>query len=107
MADAARKQLDEGHFASTDPIAITIFYFTESRMIGDIDNIAKPIFDALCRLIYLDDQQVERLVIQKFEQGRSIPNFDPTRALLEVLEGPRQVVYIRVDGAYDAGEAPW
>ena len=31
-------------------------------MQGDIDNIVKPVLDALAQHIYIDDAQVERLV---------------------------------------------
>jgi hypothetical protein len=36
-------------------------------MPGDVDNIVKPILDVLGRHIYVDDAQVERVVVEKFE----------------------------------------
>jgi len=36
-------------------------------MLGDIDNIMKPIMDALVHVAYMDDNDVERIVVQKFE----------------------------------------
>ncbi len=39
-------------------------------MQGDVDNIVKPILDALSKHIYNDDGQVERIWVQKFEPGR-------------------------------------
>ena len=36
-------------------------------MQGDVNNIVKPIVDALSRHLYLDDHQVQRVVVQKFE----------------------------------------
>ena len=55
-----------GTWALTDPLAVTIYYFPEGEMPGDSDNIVKPILDAMCQFIYVDDQQVERVVMQTF-----------------------------------------
>lgn len=63
--------LPEGHFASEAPISVILYYFPSAPMLGDIDNIVKPILDAMCRHIYLDDRQVERLVIQKLSWGEA------------------------------------
>jgi hypothetical protein len=41
--------------------------FTVDEMEGDLDNIVKPILDALERHIYMDDSQIHRIVVQKFE----------------------------------------
>ena len=60
---ASRPVLPEGHWATTGRVAVTLFYFPEAAMQGDIDNIVKPILDALAQHIYIDDAQVERLVV--------------------------------------------
>ena len=44
---------------------MTLFYFPEERMQGDVDNVVKLVLDALSRHIYVDDAQVERIVVQK------------------------------------------
>ena len=42
-------------------------------MHADIDNCIKLILDAMTTLRYIiDDKQVERLVVQKFEPGRPL-----------------------------------
>lgn len=56
IVDASRTVLPEGHFATDDPLAITLYYFPDSQMQGDIDNIVKPILDALERHVYMDDR---------------------------------------------------
>jgi Holliday junction resolvase RusA-like endonuclease len=45
---ASSSSLPEGHFATDAPISVTLFYFPAAEMEGDIDNIVKPILDALC-----------------------------------------------------------
>jgi hypothetical protein len=37
------------------PIAVTILYFPDTAVTGDVDNIIKPILDALRPGLYLDD----------------------------------------------------
>jgi crossover junction endodeoxyribonuclease RusA len=103
IREAARKELPEGHFATQDPIKITIYFFADAPADFDIDNIVKPIFDSLNRFIYIDDKQVERLVVQKFEPERLFRFASPSPKLAEAAgaEGPR--VYIEIDESI-AGE---
>jgi hypothetical protein len=102
---AARPELPEGHFAAEPPMKIAIYYFADAPANVDIDNIVKPILDSLSRFIYLDDRQVERLVVQKFEPGRLFTFASPTPRLAETIDagGPR--VYLQVDVSA-AGEVP-
>jgi crossover junction endodeoxyribonuclease RusA len=70
IADVALKRRRETYelgFLDNRPLAVTIFYFPSAPMEGDIDNIVKPIMDALDRITYVDDKVVERLTVQKFE----------------------------------------
>jgi crossover junction endodeoxyribonuclease RusA len=66
-------------------------------MEGDLDNIVKPILDALSNLIYVDDAQVERILVQRFEPGRIATFSGPSPKLAEAVakSGPR--LYIKVD----------
>ena len=48
--------LPDGHFATEASLSVTLFHFPEGAMGGDIDNIVKPILDALCKHIYMDDR---------------------------------------------------
>ena len=54
VVEASRTVLPEGYFATDDPLAITLYYFPDYETQGDIDNIVKPILDALGRHIYVD-----------------------------------------------------
>lgn len=96
IVEASRRRLPEGHFASVGPIGVTLYYFPAAAMRGDIDNIVKPILDAMCRHVYLDDRQVERLLVQKFEPGRPLAFGSPSSTLLEALSRPRPVLYVRL-----------
>jgi hypothetical protein len=51
----------------------------------------------------MDDRQVERLVVQKFERGRLFSFADPSACLADALERERPVVYIRIDTDVSGG----
>lgn len=84
------------HFASTDPISVTMYYYPEEKMVGDIDNVIKLTLDAMSNLVYLDDDQVERVLIQKFERGRVFSFRSPSETLTTCMLGPKPALYIRV-----------
>jgi crossover junction endodeoxyribonuclease RusA len=75
---------------------VTIFFFSDTEIGRDLDNVIKPILDALSGCVYIDDRQVEKLIIQRFEYGRLLILRDPSETLAEVreMDGPR--IYIKV-----------
>ena len=96
IVDASRKVLPRGHFATGRPVTATLFYFPAAAMAGDIDNIVKPVLDALGKHIYIDDSQVERLLVQKFEPGNVFGFSSPSPILQDALDTPKPVLYIRL-----------
>lgn len=88
--------LPEMHFATDQRLAITLYYYPEDRMTGDVDNIVKLTLDAMCNHIYLDDDQVERIVVQKFERDRVFAFSDPSEMLAACMLGEKPALYIRV-----------
>jgi hypothetical protein len=96
IKDASRTVLPEGHFATAGAVSVTLFYFPASKMMGDVDNIVKPILDALCRHIYLDDNQVERVVVQKFEPERIFQFGSPSSMLEKALAAEKPLLYVRL-----------
>lgn len=93
---ASTKGIPQPHFVSTERIAVTLFYLPDEPMQGDVDNIVKPILDALSRHIYIDDVQVERVLVQKFEPGQVFGFTNPSAAFSEALDGAKPVLYVRV-----------
>lgn len=69
---------------------------------GDIDNIVKPIMDALIGVIYLDDQTVERITAQKFEPDLNWEFLAASEQLTAALdatsasENATPVVYVHI-----------
>jgi crossover junction endodeoxyribonuclease RusA len=96
IVEASRPVLPEGHFATEAQLAITLFYFPGAEMEGDLDNIVKPILDALSRHIYVDDRQIERILVQKFEPETVFEFGSPTIGLQDALNRPKPVLYIRL-----------
>lgn len=74
VREASSVGLPDGHFATEGRLAVTLFYFPAAREGGDVDNIVKLVLDALVGHIYLDDAQVERIVVQKFAPDLPSPS---------------------------------
>jgi crossover junction endodeoxyribonuclease RusA len=96
----ARKRIDETvEFSWLDqrPLALSIYYFSSAPMEGDVDNIVKPIMDALIGIAYPDDRAVERVLAQKFEPEVDWSFQEPSEILSAALDTDAPVVYVRVD----------
>lgn len=93
---ASLSALPEAHLASDSPIAVTLYYFPDATMRGDVDNIVKPILDALNGHIYRNDRQVERVLVQKFEVGNIFGFSAPSGTLEETLRRPKPNLYVRL-----------
>ena len=65
-------------------------------MQGDVDNIVKPVLDALSRHIFINDRQVERVLVQKFEPGNVFGFARPSVTFAKALEDEKPVLYVRV-----------
>jgi Holliday junction resolvase RusA-like endonuclease len=84
VRQAGNTALPDFHFVSDERISVSIFYFPDGDMEGDIDNIVKPMLDALCKHIYLDDRQVERVAVQNSSRDMysalpTLPRYSPLR----------------------------
>lgn len=61
--------------------------------------MVKLTLDALSPHIYLDDSQIERVVVQKFEPGNVFPFSNPSATLLDAITGVKPVLYVRISDA--------
>lgn len=96
VKEASYEALPDGHFSTEAQISVTLFYFSATEMQGDVDNIVKPILDALSQHIYNDDRQVERVWVQKFEPGRIFQFSRPSEVLSDALSGEKPLLFIRL-----------
>lgn len=79
------------------PLSASIYYFCSATMEGDIDNIVKPILDAMVGITYSNDRVFERVLAQKFEPDVGWSFRQPSAILTKALEAEAPVVYIRLD----------
>ncbi|MBQ1497876.1 MAG: RusA family crossover junction endodeoxyribonuclease [Sphingomonas sp.] len=93
---ARRQETCELPFLDERKLAATIFYFPSDPMVGDVDNIVKPILDSLKGVAYLDDQVIERVTVQKFEPDGGWEFLNPSDRLTAALDMEPPVVYIRI-----------
>lgn len=96
VRESSAAKLPDMHFATDQRLAITLYYYPEERMVGDVDNIIKLTLDAMCRHIYRDDDQVERVVVQKFERHRVFVFTNPSETLAACMLGPKPALYVRL-----------
>jgi len=83
----------------TGPIMLTVIYFYDSVAM-DLDNLPKPILDALKGLVYLDDDQVTDIVCRKRNRNSDLRLENPSSFLSEGFRRGNEFLYIVV------GEAP-
>ena len=57
IAAIASQKIPQGYVLSTDQLEIKITYFHDG-IYPDVDNIIKPIQDALVGVVYVDDNQI-------------------------------------------------
>ena len=101
LGDTARAH---GAKILSGPLYARIVWFQLEQTPGDVDNITKPILDALRGIVYLDDDQIVRRLSEKTITSRRsfsmTPSEAPTetaQAMLESLVGTEQhVLYIEV-----------
>jgi len=93
---AAQAVVPQPHFASQKRLAATLYYFPEGPRPGDVDNIVKLTLDALWPHIYLDDSQLERVVVQKFEPGNVFRFSNPSVTLVDAITAAKPVLYVRL-----------
>ena len=85
-----------------DPVALSIVYFySETAM--DVDNVPKPISDALEGLVYIDDSQVNDVVCRRRDLSSVLRVVNPSPVLADRFEREGEFLYISVDLAPDQG----
>lgn len=81
----------------TQRLSVTMFYFPQAEMQGDVDNIAKLTIDALVPRVYLDDSLVDRVLVQRFYPEHPATFDSPSEKLLRALASKEPVLFIKID----------
>ena len=79
-------------------VAVTITYVSNRARL-DIDNIPKPILDALTGLVYADDRQVADLVCRRKSQDPSLRIRNASPLFYESFRAGEQFLHVMVDNA--------
>lgn len=82
------------------PIMFTVTHFYDSVEI-DIDNLPKPIIDALKGLVFLDDSQLTDLICRKRNLRSNLRAVSPSGILDERLKRSDDFLHIVVTEAPD------
>lgn len=80
------------------PVSVAITYFFDDTPV-DVDNLPKPILDALKGLVFRDDSQVYDLFCRKRNRADNLRIERPSQGLLDALDNSRQVLHIKVTAA--------
>ena len=104
--DAVRQVAEQvwpvGELPVTGLIMLSITYFYESIAM-DVDNLPKPILDALRGLVYLDDEQITDVVCRKRNLHSTFRVANPSSVLADGLSRGHEFLYIVVTEAPDQG----
>jgi len=96
VAAAATNACPAGFLPGLPPLSVTIYYFSDAPMEGDVDNIIKPILDAMCGIAFSDDKCVVSVRVRKIEPNQPVQVSSPSRVLLAALTGKKPIVYVKL-----------
>lgn len=99
VCNAARREWTGGP-SDSGSFMVTITYVYDD-IILDVDNIPKPILDALKQVIFSDDSQVTDMLCRKRELNAELRLGTFSSALSEALARSTPFVHILVDHAPD------
>ena len=104
------KRVAEGAWDSdppaTGPLTVAITYFFDSTSF-DVDNIPKPILDALKGMVFADDSQIFGLLCRKRDMNNNLQIQNPSPDLIDFLLQSRQVLHIAVSNALEREVSFW
>ena len=97
VRNAAERHWDGGAPAAGD-IAVSIVYVFDGDPL-DVDNIPKPVLDALKGLVYLDDNQVTDLICRKRRKRNNLRTAQASPVFEEFISNYNQLIYVRISDA--------
>lgn len=96
VAAASQGPCPPGTALTHVPLRVTIYYLCAAPMEGDVDNIVKPILDAMCGTVYVDDQCIASVTVRKIEPGQPVQVTNPSATLATALTNSKPLVYIKI-----------
>lgn len=96
----AEKYWSLGQKTATGPIMLQVTYFYDSVAM-DVDNIVKPVQDAIIGLAYVDDDQVTDVLVRKRNLSGNFKVENMTSVLAEGFSRGNEFLHIVVIDAPD------
>ncbi|MGI4742393.1 MAG: RusA family crossover junction endodeoxyribonuclease [Janthinobacterium lividum] len=93
---AARAALPDDFLISSDKLEIKITYYFEGEA-PDVDNIIKPIQDALIGVIYIDDKQIADTRSRQKDINGSYKIRNSSACLLQAFGCGKDFIHIKID----------
>ncbi len=103
VAEAARREWPADALPWDEPLSVAIsHYFAEISI--DLDNLPKPILDALKGVAMMDDSQVVILTLRKRRVMQAQGADDPGHLVADALATWPEFIHIRVAKVSEAGD---
>ena len=99
---AAQARVPLGTPPTTDAVRVAITYYYEGET-PDVDNIIKPIQDALVWVVFVDDDQVDQTKSWKRALNGSYRIKGASGVLLQAFAAGSQFLHIRVEACPHVG----
>jgi crossover junction endodeoxyribonuclease RusA len=93
---AARQVLPNGFVPTTNNLEIKITYYYEGDT-PDVDNIIKPIQDALIGVVYVDDQQIADTRSRKRDINGSYKIKNVSACILQAFSNGQDFVHVKIN----------
>lgn len=95
VRSAAERSWRAGEKPTSDTVEVAISnYYTAAP--PDVDNVVKPILDALKGLVYNDDGQVQTVTSRKIELQEGLRFSDPGSSLAAALQVYTELLHVGV-----------
>jgi len=93
---AARNKLPDGFNPLIEQLSVVITYYYEGTT-PDIDNIIKPIQDAMIGVVYIDDDQISDTRSRKKEIDGSYRVRYASLPIVQALSNGSEFVHVKID----------
>ncbi|MGK7877972.1 MAG: RusA family crossover junction endodeoxyribonuclease [Xenococcaceae cyanobacterium] len=103
VRQAAVARLPVGTVPTIEPVQVIITHYYDTTSL-DIDNIAKPILDALNLLVYIDDKQITDLTVRKRDINSLFRVRRMPAVIAQAFATGEPFVYVKIDVPPDPTE---
>jgi Holliday junction resolvase RusA-like endonuclease len=86
--------------------AVVINFFAGNKPSVDVDNMSKPIFDVMQKVVYIDDRQIRQAEITHVRIGAAFSIIGVSKILVNAIRAGSQFVYVRIEDAVDPFPLP-